>query len=199
MGFFNSTKKNAQVSPQEEANKNESAQVQVSPLLSPSPVPIPVQAVVEETKKKAKLLPWKEKKEEFRGFFKINIYSIFKYNPVLTGEKEKVMGKWVETYSLLLDEPELASFQQVKILKYENGHYDLVFSSTQQAISSELKEFINFSVEQLGPDFMHKGEFTDADANDIALGAFSRIWYNKLRIDNVYFTPSLTLYDITPE
>jgi hypothetical protein len=197
MGFFYSTKKNTQVSPQGEVNENESAQVEESLPLSPSPVP--VQDVAEEPKQKAKLLPLKEKKEEFRDFFKINIYSIFKYNPVLTGDKEKVMGKWVETYSLPLDEPELATFQHVKILKYENGHYDLIFSSAQQAISSELKEFISFSVEQLGPDFMQKGEFTDADAKDAVLGVFSRIWYNGLRIDNVYFTPSLTLYDITPE
>jgi hypothetical protein len=37
------------------------------------------------------------------------------------------------------------------------------------------------------------------DANDLRLGAFSRFWLGKVRIDNVYLSLNITLYNIRPE
>jgi hypothetical protein len=140
-----------------------------------------------------------ERKEDFGDFFKVNIYDIFRYKPVPAETNEPAEGKSAGKYTLALNEPELATFSQADIIRYGNGNYDLVFSSEINEVNEDVKAFIDFCVQKLGPDFMHKEAFTASDAQDALLGVFSRVWYNEIRIDNVYFTLTLTLFDITPE
>jgi hypothetical protein len=140
----------------------------------------------------------KKEKEDIADFFIINIYDIFKYDPKPVRKDKGANGRPVEIFEATLPEPELSTFFKVEILQYENKQYDLVFISKTNEIRDDLKEFIDFSCKAFGPDFMQKGSFHANDLRDAALGVFSRIWYNKVRIDNTSFTLTLILFNITP-
>jgi hypothetical protein len=148
------------------------------------------------------LAPEKEKEEEEKDiayFFTVDIYDIFKYNPKSVRKGNGADGRPVEVFELELPELELSAFFKVEILQYENERYDLVFISNTNEVGDRLKKFIDFSCKTFGPDFMKKGSFNANDLRDAALGVFSRIWYNKARIENASFALILTLYGITPE
>jgi hypothetical protein len=140
-----------------------------------------------------------KEKEDIADFFTIKIYDIFQYNPKPVGKGKGANGRPVEIFEVSLPEPELSTFFKVEIRQYENKQYDLVFISQTNEIRDELKEFIDFSLEAFGPDFMNKRSVNANDLRDAALGVFSRIWYNKARIDNTSFALTLILFDITPE
>lgn len=127
--------------------------------------------------------------------FRINICNIFKYEPKLI-EETTAGGKPVKKYSLKLPELELSTFYKAEIIQHNDGTYDLVLQSNVNEIRKGLADFIDFCTREYGPDFMHKGSVADSDYRDVPLGVFSRIWYNKLRIENTYFTISLTIYNV---
>ncbi|MDR1402275.1 MAG: hypothetical protein LBJ60_01055 [Tannerellaceae bacterium] len=140
----------------------------------------------------------KKEKEDIADFFTVSIYDIFKHNPESVRKGRGTNGCPVEIFELKLSELELSTFSKVEILRYENKQYDLVFISRTNEIRDNLKNFIDFSCKAFGPDFMQKGSFNANDLRDAALGVFSRIWYNRARIENSSFTIALTLYALTP-
>ncbi len=143
------------------------------------------------TNTKTTLFKLKNKKENIADFFKIDIYNIFKYDLVLTHQSTSN-----ELYTLHLKDIELDTFNHIDVNKYGNGSYDLIFKSKTNYIGIELKQFIDFCIEKLGSDFMNKKSITEDDQRDATLGVFSRLWYNKIKIENLDFTISLTIYNI---
>ncbi|MDR1918526.1 MAG: hypothetical protein LBQ65_02635 [Tannerellaceae bacterium] len=138
----------------------------------------------------------RKQKDDACDFFTIDIYHIFKHEPEFVEKYEDDYGQTVEKYTLKLNTLELSVFNQVNILRYENGDYDLLFTSNSNVVSSELKDFVAYCADVLGPDFMQKRQFNDEDVRDLRLGIFSRVWRREIRIENVYFTLSLSLYGI---
>jgi hypothetical protein len=139
----------------------------------------------------------KEQKDDASDFFHINIYNVFIHDPEFVEKCDHVQGQTVEKYTLKLSKPELSTFDQVHILKYENGNYDLHFTGNVEELTAEMIDFVNYCASVLGPDFMQKTSYAgDKDARDMRLGIFSRVWPKQVRIENIYFTLSLTLYDI---
>ncbi|MDR1938417.1 MAG: hypothetical protein LBQ73_07955 [Tannerellaceae bacterium] len=138
----------------------------------------------------------KRQKDDACDFFTIDIYNIFKHEPELVEKYDYAEGRPVEKYMLKLNTLELSVFNHLDILKYENGNYDLVFTSKTNEVSNDLKEFLEYCTGVLGVDFMQKGNFSDGDVRDLRLGIFSRVWRRQIRIENVYFTLSMTLWDI---
>jgi hypothetical protein len=141
----------------------------------------------------------KKQKDDACDFFHIDIYNIFKHNPDFVEKSEDADGQVVEKYTLPLRTPELSVFIQVNVTRYANGRYDLHFLSKTNEVSQELIEFVNYCADVLGSDFMQKGHFSDKDVRDIRLGVFSRVWRREIRIENIYFSLSLTLYGIPPQ
>jgi hypothetical protein len=141
----------------------------------------------------------KNQKDDACDFFNIDIYNIFKHNPEFLEKGENAEGRPVERYILPLEIPELSIFRQVNVSKYENGRYDLHFLSKSNEVPQELKDFIEYCADVLGPDFMQKKYFSDDDVRDLRLGVFSRVWRRQMRIENINFTLSLTLLDIPPQ
>jgi hypothetical protein len=186
MGFINFLKQNGQK--QEEEKE---VTMQEMPILQ-SP------ETENETAEQLFFETGKTPKEDICDFFHVNIYSIFKHSPELVERRKDADGGNVEVYTLKLAKPELNIFHQVDILKREDGSYDLHFSSRTNRMSEELTAFIHYCVDVLGPDFMQKRGISDSDLRDMGLGVFSRIWIEQVRIENIYFTLSLTLY-ITPQ
>lgn len=191
MGFFKFRKNNSQTSlnikkePVTEKTQNVE-----------TPVVLPIQR---EIPKPVVFSPKKQKeKEDIADFFTVNIYDIFKYDPKSVRKGRGSDGCPIEIFELELPELELSTFFKVEILQYENKQYDLVFISNIDEIRDDLRSFIDFSCKAFGLDFMKKGSIGANDLRDAALGVFSRIWYNKVRIENTSFTIALTLYGITP-
>jgi hypothetical protein len=192
MGFFKFGKQHSQTS-----SNTEKAPETERPLSIETPVTPPVQ---KEIPTPLPSLPSEKKeKEDVADFFTVNIYDIFKYGPEPVRKGKGANGHPVEIFELELPELELSAFFKVEIHQYENKKYDLVFISNTNEAGDRLKQFIDFSGKAFGPDFMQKGSFNANDLRDAALGVFSRIWYNKVRIENTSFTLTLTLYGITPE
>ncbi|MDR1203073.1 MAG: hypothetical protein LBL58_15785 [Tannerellaceae bacterium] len=193
MGFFKFGKHHSQTS-----SNTEKEPATERPLHIETPVTPPVQ---KEIPTPVASSPPKKKKEEedVADFFTVNIYDMFKYEPVSVRKGKGANGHPVEIFELELPELELSAFFKVEIHQYENKRYDLVFISKTNEAGDRLKQFIDFSGKAFGPDFMQKGNFNANDLRDTALGVFSRIWYNKVRIENASFTLTLTLYGITPE
>jgi hypothetical protein len=191
MRFFKFGKRNSQIS-----SNTEKRPVTERPPNTKTPV-VP-SAQKEIHKPVVSSLP-ENKKEDIADFFTINIYDIFQYDPKPVRKGKGANGCPVEIFEVTLSEPELSTFFKVEILQYENKQYDLVFISKINEIKDDLKEFIDFSCEAFGPDFMNKGSFHANDLRDAVLGVFSRIWYNKARIDNTSFTLTLILFNITPK
>jgi hypothetical protein len=193
MGFLKFGKHHSQTS----SNTEKEPETE-RPLNIETPVTPPAQEDI--PKPSAAPLPSKKKEEEdVADFFTINIYDIFKYEPRPVRKDKDANGHPVEIFELELPELELSAFFKVYILHYENRQYDLVFVSNINEAGESLKKFIDFSCKAFGPDFMQKGSFNANDLRDAALGVFSRIWYNKVRIENTSFTLTLTLYGIRPE
>ncbi|MDR1645470.1 MAG: hypothetical protein LBS05_06580 [Tannerellaceae bacterium] len=138
----------------------------------------------------------KKNKDDACDFFHVNIYDIFRHEPEFVEKCTDNNDRMLEKYILKLANPELSAFDQIHILKYENGNYDLHFTGHARDVNDEIIEFINYCTDVLGIDFMHKGNFSENDIRDLKLGAFSRVWPTQIRIENVYYTLSLTLYDI---
>ncbi|MDR2389466.1 MAG: hypothetical protein LBD89_06760 [Tannerellaceae bacterium] len=141
----------------------------------------------------------KKPKDDACDFFHVDIYNIFKHNPEFLEKGLGSDGGPVERYVLPLEIPELSVFRQVNITKYANGRYDLHFLSKSNEVPQELKEFIAYCSDVLGPDFMQKKHFSEDDVRDLRLGVFSRVWRRQMRIENINFTLSLTLIDIPPQ
>ncbi|MDR2810496.1 MAG: hypothetical protein LBB84_08100 [Tannerellaceae bacterium] len=141
----------------------------------------------------------KKQKDDACDFFHIDIYNIFKHNPEFFEKGESTDGRPIDKYILPLKTPELSVFLQVNISKYENGRYDLHFLSKSNEIPQELKDFIEYCADVLGADFMQKKYFSEDDVRDLRLGVFSRVWRREIRIENIYFTLSLTLFNIPPQ
>jgi hypothetical protein len=144
----------------------------------------------------AELPEIKGKENSIEGFFKINIHDIFKYKPEYESRQEKEKGQWVDLFSLPLDRPELDCFHRVNIIKYEDGHYDLIFISKACNVNNTVSRFINCCLDTFGKDFMGKGAVSEKDEKDICLGAFSRVWLNRARIENTFLSLTLELYQL---
>jgi hypothetical protein len=139
----------------------------------------------------------KKQKDDACDFFHVDIYNIFKHEPEFVEKYDNMQGQTVEKYALKPDKPELSTFSQIHIIKYGNGNYDLHFTGNVKNLNTEMIDFINYCAGVLGPDFMHKKNYSpDDDIRDMRLGVFSRVWPRQIRIENVYYTLSLTLYDI---
>jgi hypothetical protein len=139
----------------------------------------------------------KTQKEDASDFFHVDIYDVFKHDPEFVEKYDNMQGQTVEKYTFKLSKPELSTFTQIHILKYGNGNYDLHFTSNVRELNTEMIDFINYCAGVLGPDFMQKTTYAkNDDLRDMRLGVFSRVWPKQVRIENVYFTLSLTLYDI---
>ncbi|MDR1357728.1 MAG: hypothetical protein LBJ58_08680 [Tannerellaceae bacterium] len=155
------------------------------------PVPSPKVYVAKPTAPE----PLPKKKKRQRGgigdFFNIDIYNVFNYKP-------KAVGGDASKYALSLEKTELSSFNHVDIILHSGGSYDLHFTGNTETISKDMTDFVDYCAGALGPDFMQKKTFSENDARDMPLGAFSRIWYGRMRIENVHYTLSLTLYNIQP-
>jgi hypothetical protein len=199
MGFLKFGKHQSQTSPNTEKELETESPLSIeTPVAPPVPeeIPAPVVSLPPEKEKEKE----KEKEEEdVADFFTVNIYDIFKYEPVSIRKDKGANGRPAEIFELELPELELSVFFKVEIHLYENKCYDLVFISRTNEASDRLKQFIDFSGKVFGPDFMQKGSFNANDLRDAALGVFSRIWYNNVRIENTSFTLALTLYGILPE
>jgi hypothetical protein len=148
----------------------------------------------------APVAPVKKKPEGFAcEFFNVSIYDIAQHNPELVEKGIDAHGHATEIYSLNLAEPEMALFHHVDVRKYANGNYDLRFTSQRNELTEEVSDFVDFCIEALGPDFMRKTNICNDDVRDMRLGVFSRIWAGRVRIENIDFTLSLTLYNIEPK
>lgn len=192
MGFFKFRKQNSQTP----SNIEKEPVIERFPNIETPPV---VPSVQQEIPRSFTPSPKKKKeKENVADFFTVNIYDIFKHEPKSIREGRGSNGYPVEIFELKFSGLELSTFFKAEIHQYENKHYDLVFISNVNEIRDTLKEFIDFCCKTFGPDFMNKGSFNKNDLRDAALGVFSRIWYNKARIDNSAFIITLTLYDINP-
>ncbi len=190
MGLFNFKKQNKQKSPEPKHNP-----VQPTPVISQKPLPDQeIQIETKEEKPKFISQP-RKKKDDISSLFKINIYDIFKYDPKLISNIT-IQGKSAEKYSYKLPDLELGTFYRVDIIKYNDGAYELIFVSNINEVRKELKEFIDFCVNKYGKDFMNKGEIVKEDYRDLPLGVFSRVWHNRLRLENLNYTISLTLYNL---
>ena len=193
MGFFNFWKKKGKetVEPQSKSQSVHSTQ-QPKNVSSTTPV-TPSRAEVQKHSTRSK-----GKKEDIGDLFKINIYNMFKYEPKFI-EDTLLNGKQVKKYTLKLPDLELATFYKAEIVQHQNGTYDITFLSNVNEIRQNLVDFVDSCLNLYGTDFMNKGSIVDDDYRDSSMGVFSRIWYNKLRMENVYFTMSLTLHNITPQ
>ena len=192
MGIFNFTKQNVESTPEVKAPE-------ARPVVPPAPAnPAPAKT---ETKrnKPADLISGRNMKDDVSAFFNVSIHNIFKHKPEPTGNHEYAKGRLSEVYLLKLNQLELGTFNKVYVIQHEDSCYDLAFRSVISGVKPELQEFMAFCAEKYGPDFMRKGEFTEADLSDLNLGAFSRLWMNKIRIDNIYMHINLTFYDIQPD
>jgi hypothetical protein len=190
MGFFKFGKQHKQ-----EPSEFQNIQAPIEKEVLPIPQVIPQE--VKENKSIFTPQPGK-KKNDISDLFRINIYDIFKYAPKLV-ETITLQGETAEKYSVKLPNPELGTFDKADIIKYPNGAYDLIFAGNINEISKELKEFVDFCVSKYGKDFMNKEGIVRQDHCDLVLGVFSRVWHNKLRIENVNFTISLSMYHIVKE
>jgi hypothetical protein len=199
MGFFKFIRQNDEVQKPEEQKNVTTLQT-----------PVVREAVRQENKIPQSPLPEnkapqplpenkKKQKDDACDFFNVKIYNIFMHEPVFTKKLELGNGKSVDKFTLNLNKPELSTFNHLDIFKYENGHYDLFFIGNELQMKPELVDFIHYCVGVLGPDFMRKKEFSQEDVRDMKLGIFSRIWREQVRIENIHFKLSLTLYDITPQ
>ena len=198
MGLFNFTKQNTETAPEAKAPEVKAPEVRT---IAPPPVPTTV-APIRTDNKRSKINDinsGKNHKDDINAFFNINIQNIFKHKPDPAGSQEYAKGRRAEIFNLKLNPLELATFNEVYIIRYENSTYDLAFRSVLSEVKPELQEFLAFCETKYGRDFMGKGKFTDADVSDLNLGAMSRLWMNKIRVDNVYMHINLTLYDIQPE
>jgi hypothetical protein len=138
-------------------------------------------------------------KESIAGFFKINIHDIFNSQPVLIGES-LVDGRPAEKFVTKLSTRELSTFCAVEIVRFKGGDCLLTFLSDHiNDVHDELKELIDFCLATYGPDFMKKGSFCEEDYRDIRLGIFSRVWHDTIRIENLNFALTLTLYHISQQ
>ena len=201
MGFFNFKKKEQGVSTPTtpdfqkvtvtEPSPEEETLIAVTP---PLPEEMPKPTRIDTIGKKEV----KTEKEDINDFFSLDIYDVFQYEPKHVGKDKGVYGNPVELFSLQLPELQLSTFHAVKILRYSNGHYDLVFDSATSEINDVLRELVDFCSNTFGVDFMRKGSINDKDLCDARLGAFSRIWHESVRLENPSFKMALTLYDITP-
>ena len=193
MGFLNfwEKKKKSTVEPQSKSQSVHPAQhaKNVSPATSVTPSRVEVQKPSTRSK---------GKKENLGDLFKVNIYNMFKYDPKLV-EETSLNGKQVKKYTLKLPDLELSTFYKAEITQHLDGTYDITFLSNVNEIRQGMVDFIDLCINLYGTDFMNKGNITNDDYRDSSMGVFSRIWYNKLRIENVYFTMSLTIYNITPK
>lgn len=189
MSFFSFGKKNKKQTP-----SSEEKQKPVKPQVTPPP--FPVMPPPEESP--APLFRKKNKKEDMRDFFKIDIYDIFKYKPL--PEEDTVVGKDAAgRYNFKLKELELDTFYKVKINKLSAKQYSLTFTSNVNEIRESLIEFIDFCLQLYGSDFMNKGHVSDDDYRDLAMGVFSRMWYGILEVNNLDFRMSLTIHTIRPK
>jgi hypothetical protein len=193
MEFFKFIKQDTQK--QQEQPNTAPPTAEQTPSPEPAPVVVPKKAPVQPPVH----VPQKKQKEDACDFFSVDIYNIFKHKPAFAEKYTDGIGRTVEKYILKPDKWELSAFNRIDVLKYENGHYDLHFSGEEKTLNSEIIEFINYCTSVLGPDFMQKQDLSADDTRDMKLGAFSRVWNRHLRIENIYFTLSLTLYDITPQ
>ncbi|MDR1257893.1 MAG: hypothetical protein LBK65_01240 [Tannerellaceae bacterium] len=191
MGFFNFIRNDVQ-KPGEQQNANTQPETPSSPPPSiEEPATIAAQLPSQGLKKK--------QKDDISDFFNVNILNIFVHEPEFIEKYCAGDGLSVEKYILKLQKRELSSFNQITILRYENGNYDLLFTGDAVEVNTEMENFVNYCVRSLGEDFMRKNDFSEKDVRDIRLGIFSRIWYGRVRIENIYFTLSLTLHDIHPQ
>ncbi|MDR0537867.1 MAG: hypothetical protein LBH04_07505 [Tannerellaceae bacterium] len=129
-------------------------------------------------------------------FFKVDIYDIFRYDMEYRGRKAPRNGRQAEYFDMGLEQLELGCFCKVEAARYENGLYDLIFRSRTRVINEEVQSLMAFCLENYGKDFMRKGMLVKADWNDLRLGAFSRFWIDRVRLENIYFHVNLTLYNI---
>jgi hypothetical protein len=141
----------------------------------------------------------KRQKDDISDFFDVDICNIFKHEPEPADSKGAAGGEPVSKYVLGLTKPELSVFNRVDIFLHAGGSYDLHFTGNSETISDDLIAFVNYCAGKLGPDFMQKKAFSENDARDMWLGVFSRIWNGRMRIENIHFTLSLTLYNIHPK
>jgi hypothetical protein len=187
MGFFNFIRHDVQKEgEQQNANTH--------------PLPSPQISVIEKNKAEQPLPDKKKRqKDDIDDFFHVNIRNIFKHEPEFVEKYNDGNGKVVEKYMLGLQKPELSSFNQINILRYENGNYDLFFTGQTEVISEDMIDFVNYCADVLGDDFMRKKSFSEKDIRDMNLGVFSRIWHDRVRIENIYYTLTLTLYNICPQ
>jgi hypothetical protein len=137
------------------------------------------------------------KKKSLADFFKLNIHDISSY---LSDTSLATSGKsGLKQYAFALKEPELGLFDRAELSLHADGSYDIVFHGKGNELNASLRALIAFCAENWGDDFMKKGAVANEDANDLNMGIFSRFWMNRLRVDNVYFTMTLTLYNLKPE
>jgi hypothetical protein len=184
MGIFNFTKPNGEMDPGPDSLENEEDIAGTSQAASP-----------EDAKAKAPQAAYLMRKD-LGSFFNINIYDIFKHKPEYDGKREYEKGLWADCYTMKLNPAEMSIFNKVHVIMHGEKRYDLIFRSDECYINNDLRNFIDQCLADMGPDFMGKGRYTAADDNDVFLGAFSRFWVDKIRIDNVFFAVNLTMYNI---
>ncbi|MDR0430537.1 MAG: hypothetical protein LBH58_08700 [Tannerellaceae bacterium] len=188
MGFFNFKKKRTSSTIQEKLKIETPANIE-SPTIQPEQK--------EKTKPHVPTPPKRKKeKKDVADFFTVNIYEIFKHEPISVGNGTGTNGQPVEIFSFKLPDLELNTFYKVNILKYADNHYDLVFISNINDIRNELKEFVDFCMKTFGNDFMNKGSVNKDDFRDATLGVFSRVWYGNACLENPNFAITLTLFDV---
>jgi|GEM_PF-2954815 len=191
MAFFKFKSQN-----KDQASKSDETEVRAAPL-----VQLPSSPVLERKEMPRQQTPAtkkKKEKESIGDFFTIDIYNIFRYEVKQVTDYPYLYRMPVEVYSFKPRDLELSTFFRVDVVKFESGNYDLIFRSNINEIREDLKTFVDFCITYLGPDFMNKGSIDEKDVRDASLGVFSRIWYNKMRIENLDFTITLTINDITP-
>ncbi|MDR1556627.1 MAG: hypothetical protein LBS88_06305 [Tannerellaceae bacterium] len=200
MGFFKFIKQdNENVRKQEEVSKQwQQQQKQQNVTILQAPVS---QHITRQENKTDQTLSENKKthKDDACDFFNVKIYHIFTHKPVFVERCEHENGQSVEKFTLELSQTELSTFDHLDIFKYENGNYDLLFTGNETKLTAELIDFINYCVGVLGPDFLQKKEISREDIRDMRLGIFSRTWHKQIRIENIYYKFSLTLYDIRPQ
>ena len=118
--------------------------------------------------------------------FQVDIYDIFKHEPVLVEEKD---GK---PFLFKLDVDELGTFHELEIRKVGNDNVNLTFYSDTGLMTEQIVSFVKSCVLMYGLDNTKSGYVNEKDLSMLKnIDYFSRMW------SNVWITCDSGVFEIT--
>lgn len=128
----------------------------------------------------------KRRVSDIGDLFQVDIYDIFKHEPVLVEEKD---GK---PFLFKLDVDELGTFHELEIRKVGNDNVNLTFYSDTGLMTEQIVSFVNSCVLMYGLDNTKSGYVNEKDLSMLKnIDYFSRMW------SNVWITCDSGVFEIT--